>query len=133
VVKEYNGRQNNTLSRIRRLRESLDFVIEFIGPLYNLLQRCTNHYLQLDILRLLTTLLQLNCQLLLVSRYVGSGRTTKKTSIASQRMSSVVAYSLPRDMFAESLPSSESVRHNMKPLLYTVKIRNSRKMGILNY
>jgi hypothetical protein len=38
------------------IKRGLDLTIEFIGPLYNLLQHFTNHCLLLDTLRLLTTL-----------------------------------------------------------------------------
>jgi hypothetical protein len=58
-------------------------MIEFIGPLHNLLQHFTNHYLRLDTLdfrpHYTNPLLQLNCQLLLASRYIASGRTAQKT------------------------------------------------------
>jgi hypothetical protein len=40
---------------------------------------------------------------------------TENTSIVWQRMSSVLAYSLPWDVFIESLPSNGSMRHNIIP------------------
>jgi hypothetical protein len=61
---------------------------------------------------LATLLLQINYQLLLASFYIASGRTPQKTSIAQQRMSFIVAYSLPRYVFTESLPSNEYMHHN---------------------
>jgi hypothetical protein len=43
----------------------------------------------------------------LSARYITSGQTTQKTQ----------AYSLPRDMFTELLPSSGSMHHSMKELI----------------
>jgi hypothetical protein len=37
----------------------------------------------------------------------------ENTSIVQQRMSSIVAYSLPRNMFTEPLPSNGYIRHNI--------------------
>jgi hypothetical protein len=63
-------------------------MIEFIGPLYNLLQHFTNHYLRLDTLdfwpHYTNPLLQLNCQLLFVgfSLYSLGSDHTENASIA---------------------------------------------------
>jgi hypothetical protein len=75
------------LSCIRGLHDIkwvLDLMIKFIWPVYNLLQHFTNHYLWLDTLGFWPDytnplLLQLNCQLLVASRYIALGQTTQKT------------------------------------------------------
>jgi hypothetical protein len=55
-------------------------MIKFAGPLRNLLQHFTNHYLWLDTLDFWPhfTNPSLNCQSLLASRCTASGRTTQK-------------------------------------------------------
>jgi hypothetical protein len=61
-------------------------MIEFIGPLYNWLQQVTNHYPTLSssdwTLHGNYSDFQLNCQLLLASRYIVSDQTTaQKTPV----------------------------------------------------
>jgi hypothetical protein len=56
-------------------------MIEFIGPLYKLLQHFKNHYIRPDTLGTWPQytnpqILQLNFQLLLASPYIALGRTT---------------------------------------------------------
>jgi hypothetical protein len=107
------------------------FGFEFIGPLYNLLQHFRNHYLRLDTLdfwpHYTNPLLQLKCQLLLASRY-GSDHA-ENTSIAYQRMPSIVEYSLPRDVSTESLPSNGSMRHNIYIYIHVyLQVNSKRKL-----
>jgi hypothetical protein len=55
-------------------------MIEFIGPLLQLVTTFHKSLSSTGHSQLLTTLLiQMNCQLLLVFRYIASGRTTQKT------------------------------------------------------
>jgi hypothetical protein len=57
-------------------------MIEFVGPLQNLLQHFTNHCLRTWHSVLLTTILfELNRNLLLAFRYTTLGRTTEKTHL----------------------------------------------------
>jgi hypothetical protein len=62
----------------------LDLVIEFIGPLWDWLQEFTNQYLSSSdwTLHWNYSDFQLNCQLLLASRYITSGRITAQKAHA---------------------------------------------------
>jgi hypothetical protein len=73
-------------------------MIEFIGPLYNLLQHFTDYFDWI----LSTSDFELNCQLLWASRYMASGRTPRKTRR--------VLYALPNNgPFIKNLSPREGV------------------------
>jgi hypothetical protein len=103
-------------------------MIEFIGPLHNLFQHFTNHYLRLDTLDFWPHYCLCLIGLGLWLHSLGSDCSTENTSITQQWISSSVAYSLERvylptvclpriclrgKVFIEPLPSSGYARHNI--------------------
>jgi hypothetical protein len=101
------------------------FGIEFIGPLYNLLQHCTSHSPLLTTLHQSTSLTELSV-IVGISLYSLGSDLTENTSITYQWMSSIFVYSLehvhlatgclPRiclsgKMFIDPLPSNGSISH----------------------
>jgi hypothetical protein len=108
-------------------------MIEFIGPLYKLLQHFRNHIFDWTLSTSEHTTPPTELSVIVgFSLYRLGSDHAENTSTAYQRTSSIMAYSLPRDVFTESLPSTGSMRHYIYIYIYRERERE-RERKVLTF